>query len=283
MGSSAGPSPGELAALLAAALPGEGLTAEELAATLYADPDGAVLGTPGGEGAVGVAVRGDVGFVTVVVVDPAAHRRGLGRALLEEGHAWVRARGAREVRTGAAAPRYLWPGVDEDAHAGALALFRAAGYAEVARTVNHRCPASYRAPAPEGVELRRLRAGTPEAAAAIAFAEARYPHWVDELTRATLTGCAHGAFDAGTGEPLGFGCHSVNRAGWVGPMATHPERQGRGIGAALLGAVCRDLDFAEYEEAEIAWVGPEAFYEKAAGSTVSRRFRILARPLDPPA
>ena len=42
------------------------------------------------------------------------------------------------------------------------------------------------------------------------------------------------------------------------------------MGSALLGAVCRDLDVAGYDEAEIAWVGPDVFYEKAAGTSVSR-------------
>ena len=77
---------------------------------------------------------------------------------------------------------------------------------------------------------------------------------------------------------MGFACHSVNRAGWIGPMATAPRVRGRGVGLALLGAVCRDLDAAELDEAEIAWVGPDAFYEKA-GATLSRRFAVLGRRL----
>jgi len=68
------------------------------------------------------------------------------------------------------------------------------------------------------------------------------------------------------------GCHSVSRAGWVGPMATDPAWRGRGVGSAALGAICADLMAAGATSAEICWVGPVRFYA-AAGATVSRAFR----------
>jgi GNAT superfamily N-acetyltransferase len=269
-----------LEALLRAALPEEALSAEELQATLFDDPDGVVLGDESGEGrgAVGVAVRGGVGWITVLVVDPAHRRAGVASLLLAAAHRWLAARGITVVRTGAAGPRYLWPGVDVDRHADAVSCFAALGYEPVGETHNHRCDVSFRSVAPDGVAVRRVVLGSADDDAVRAFAAASYPHWVDEVTRAVPHGCCHGAFMDG-GSAVGFACHSVNRAGWIGPMATDPSMQGRGVGSALLGAVCRDLDLAELPEAEIAWVGPDAFYEKAAGTSVSRRFVILGRTL----
>jgi GNAT superfamily N-acetyltransferase len=270
--------PDDLARLLHLALPDEQLTAEELGATLFDDPDGDVLEAAGGHGAVGVAVRDGTGFVTVVVVEPELQRQGIGRQLLDDAHAWLRSHGAATAVTGTSAPRYLWPGVDVAAHAAAVELFRSAGYEQVDATRNHRCSTAYRAPAPLGVEVRRVVDGSGDVEAVVAFAAASFPDWVDELSRGIPNGCSHGAF-LPDGTAVGFGCHSINRAGWIGPMATDPSMQGRGVGAALLGAVCRDLALAELEEAEIAWVGPDAFYQRTAGSTVSRRFAVLARPL----
>jgi GNAT superfamily N-acetyltransferase len=270
--------PEHVAHLLAATLPDEELSADELRATLFDDPEGDVLAADGGAGVVGVAVRGHTGFVTVIAVEPAAQRQGIGAGLLVWAHAWLQERGATEVRTGAAAPRYLWPGVDLEAHRAALGLFEAAGYEPVDENRNHRCATSFRAPTPEGVDLRRVAEGAADDTAVRGFVTAAHPWWLDEVARAVASGCCHGAFTA-DGAAVGFACHSVNRAGWIGPMATDGSQRGRGVGSALLGAVCADLDLAELAEAEIAWVGPDAFYEKAAATSVSRRFTVLARRL----
>jgi predicted N-acetyltransferase YhbS len=64
----------------------------------------------------------------------------------------------------------------------------------------------------------------------------------------------------------------VNRSGWIGPMATDPERQRAGVGRSVLSAVCASLSAAGHAEADIAWVGPIGFYAKA-GAVVSRVFR----------
>jgi mycothiol synthase len=198
--------------------------------------------------------------------------------LLVWAHAWLQERGATEVRTGASAPRYLWPGVDVDTHGSARALFESAGYEPIAEHRNHRCDVAFRAEPPAGISLRRVEEGSADDGAVRALAASAYPWWLDEVARAVSRGCCHAAFTS-TDEAVGFACHSVNRAGWIGPMATDPSQQGQGVGTALLGAVCRDLDLAELDEAEIAWVGPDAFYEKAAGTSVSRRFTVLARRL----
>ena len=181
------------------------------------------------------------------------------------------------MQTGAAAPRYLWPGVDPDAHAAAVSLFAAAGYAPMASHHNHRCPTSFRAAVPAGLEVRRVREGSDDAGSVLAFAAAQFPAWVDEVTRSLPGGCCHAAFSP-DGDAVGFGCHSVNRAGWIGPMATSAITRGRGVGSAVLGALCRDLALAELEHAEIAWVGPDAFYEQA-GAVRSREFVVLGRAL----
>ena len=75
------------------------------------------------------------------------------------------------------------------------------------------------------------------------------------------------------GATLGLGCHSVNRHGHIGPMATDPQRQRRGIGHAVLGALCADVaEMHGLDETDISWVGPVGFYAKA-GARVSRVFR----------
>src|SRR5205085_11652199 len=102
------------------------------------------------------------------------------------------------------------------------------------------------------------------------FATVEYPHWVPELDRAVELGTAFAARDA-TGKTVGFSCHSVNRAGWIGPMATDPTLQHGGVGSAVLAAVCADLEARGLPSGEIAWVSNLRFYGKC-GARVSRVF-----------
>jgi predicted N-acetyltransferase YhbS len=126
-------------------------------------------------------------------------------------------------------------------------------------------PATYRADPPAGVIIVRE-----DGNGAIELAMQRFPHWVDEVSRAIDRG---GCFVArAEGDTIGFACHSVNRRGWIGPMATDPERQRGGVGNALLSGACADLEAQGFTAGEISWVGPIGFYAKA-GATVSRVFR----------
>ncbi len=276
---------GDLAALVAAALPDEELRASELVDTCWAE-GGVVLGAPDGRGAVAVAtaVEGErtIGYVKLLVVDPAAQRRGAGRALLDAAHEWAFARGAAEIRAGAAPPFYVWPGCDVR-HLGALCLFEAAGYWTVGAELNMSCATSLRVAPPDGVRVVRLDAERRPAdvAAVLALVRAEWPNWEVETARGIERGTCHAALvDGPDGAPVavGYASHSVNRRGWIGPMATDRRRQHGGVGAALLSCLCADLAADGLTRAEIAWVGPVRFYAKTANATVSRVFRSLTLP-----
>lgn len=277
---------GELGALVevvTAALPEEGLTDDELAACCFDDP-GVVLAADDGAGAVSVVCRPfgavSVAFVKLIAVRPEARRAGLGGRLLAAAEAWAFEQGAVEVHLAGSAPAYLWPGVDTTM-VPMLCLAEAAGYEPVGAELNMRLATTFRAPVPEGVEVRRVLDDAD--AAAVAGTVAReWPHWGPELERAVEQGGCLVAWQGA--EVVGFGCHSVNRAGWIGPMGTVPGAGRSGVGHAVLGLLCRDLMTAGVEQAEIAWVGPVRFYAKA-GAVTSRAFRTYrkARPPATPA
>ena len=267
---------GDLHRLLELALPAENLSLDEVVACCWDDP-GVVLGDDAGDAAVvAVARGGDVrvtGWVKALAVAPAVQGLGWGRALLAVAEDWAFDQGAGHLGAGASAPFYLWPGVDVR-WTRALCMFESAGWFPLGAELNMSCPTTHRASPPDGVAVRRALEDS-DAEGAVAFCEEAFPQWVPELRR----GIEHGACfvavdDAGV---LGFACHSVNRAGWVGPMATNPERQRGGVGRALLGALCQDLRAAGFADAEIAWVGPVGFYAKAAGASVSRVFRQVGK------
>jgi GNAT superfamily N-acetyltransferase len=158
-----------------------------------------------------------------------------------------------------------------------LALAEVAGFERRGLALNMSAPTTFRAGAPEGVEVRRAL-DEADAAAALGLCRAHWPHWEAEVQRGVehgscLVAAVHG------GEVAGFACHSVNRAGWVGPIGTDPAHRRRGIAAALMGEVCRDLAAAGHAEAEISWVGPIAFYSRVMGASVSSAYVTCWRPL----
>ena len=281
---------GDLHALAARALPDERLATDDLEGVCFdgAWPDGApsvVLASVGGEAALSLVARPNDGgtdaFVNLLVVDPAHRRRGLGRALLVAAEAHARRWGASRLRLAGAPPFYLWPGVDE-AWTDALALARAGGFADEGEALDMALPSSTRVDPPAGVTCRGVLDEV-DVAAVRTLVEREWPHWWPEVHRGIESAACIGAFDdaAGPGAPaLAFCCHSVNRHGWLGPVGTDPAQRGRGLGSAVVGAVCRDLGVAGVAEVEVCWIGPEAFYA-SLGGTLSRRYRLLGKALSP--
>ena len=270
----------DLAAVVDAALPGEGLTEDELVAVCWEDVDPTVvLGAADGTGVAAGVVHGEVAFVQLVAVAPDARRQGLGRALVDGLAAWARnEHGATTLAVGGCAPFYLWPGVDVHA-TPALCLFEALGFRARGAELNLSFPTAHRAPAPEGVEVRRALEEA-DVTAGLAFVATHWPNWVAETRRGIDHGACHLAWSeggAGDGEVIGFGCHSVNRLGWLGPMGTDPTRRSSGTGNALLGAIATDLMAAGLSSVEVAWIGPVRFYAKAAGATTSHAYRTFTR------
>jgi GNAT superfamily N-acetyltransferase len=257
--------PDGLARLVSAALPDEELTAADLETCCYG-PDTEVLGDESAAAALTVKRFGDVAgaWLLLLAVHPDHRREGHGRALVAECAARARRAGAPDLHLGTAFPRYVWPGVDFRFTA-AIALFEAMGFEPYGATCNMTIPTSFRADSAAGVVVERE-----DGDGAAALAARCFPHWSDEVERGVAAGTCYVARNGS--DTVGFACHSVNRAGWIGPMATDPDRQHGGVGRALLAAVCAALAADGRSEAEIAWVGPIGFYAKA-GARVSRVFR----------
>lgn len=268
----------DLGRLTAAALPDERLRLDDLQASCF-DDGGVVLGTDDGRGVVAAVVRrgpfGAVGHIRLVVVDPDAQGHGLASRLLAEAGRWAFDEGAEEVRAGGEAPFALFPGVDVRL-TPALCLFESAGYEPVGCELNLAMAVPVSKPfGPSAVEVTRALDDL-AVEDVHAFCAARWPRWVAELERAVEHGSCLVAHEHG--RVVGFACHSVNRAGWVGPMATDVEARGRGVGRALLGAVGRDLAAADLRTAEISCVGPIGFFVRSADAWVSRVFRTYRLP-----
>ena len=256
----------ELAALCQQALPDERLTAEELKQACFGAGD-EVIGDSDGAIALRRTHYGghSVVWILLVAVRPEIQGKGHGAALVDAALARGRELGARAAHLASPVPRYLWPGVDAT-NTAAGALFERAGFERSHIATNMTIPTSFRAAPPDGIVIEKEETGR-----ASEFAARHYPHWVDELRTAMDLGTAFAARSA-FGETIGFACHSCNRNGWIGPMATHPEVQHGGVGSAMLSALCADIEPAGLDTAEVSWVSNYRFYGKC-GATVSRVFQ----------
>ena len=266
-----------LLALVDAALPGENLSTDDLLGVCWDDEHGTTTVLGDETGAVSVAVRDDgAAAVLLLCVHPDARGEGRGRRLLDEATTWAFDHGAPYLMIGAAPPWYLWPGIDLRWTPG-LVLAESAGFVDRGAALNLSCSTSVRIPAPDGVVLRRV-VEDDDAAAVIDLCQRAFnPAWQHEAQRGIEHGACHAAFDAPTGDLLGFATHSVNRAGWFGPTGVDPARQRGGIGGPLLAACLQDLKVAGFDRCEIAWIGPVGFYAKAAQAEIGRVFRMTGK------
>jgi len=76
------------------------------------------------------------------------------------------------------------------------------------------------------------------------------------------------------GRVVAFSAYDTNNfgTGWFGPMGTHPDLRGLGIGAILLKYCLQDLKEQGQQTAIIPWVAPIAFYSHYCGAVVDRVF-----------
>jgi mycothiol synthase len=246
-------------------MPEERLSEAELAYLCFGADD-EVLGDDDTAAVLHTQTFGDylAAWLILAVVDPAVQGKGRGKEVVRAVAARAHELGARELLLASAVPRYIWPGVDlVNTRAGML--LESCGFSREWLGMNMSIDTSFRRAAPAGCVVER-ETGT----GAHDFAAAEYPYWVPELDRAVALGTAFAARDA-DGATIGFGCHSVNRDTWIGPMATNPSRQHGGVGSAVVGAVCADLEARGHPTGAIAWVSNLRFYGKC-GARVSRVF-----------
>nr|WP_245653321.1 GNAT family N-acetyltransferase [Herbidospora sakaeratensis] len=243
--------------------------AEALVDRLVTPPDGRVWTSFAKQDGVVFASMshgGDIGHVDLLAVDPAARRRGTGRALVLAAEEWARSHGAREMRFAGNPPCYAWPGIDVR-YTPALCLADSLGYeryrAACNMTVDLHADFSV---APGDFTISDDRAGVAE------FVRENWNEaWAWEAVEAER--CYHAEVD---GEIVGFAAWGA-RPAWFGPMGTTPKARGLGVGTALLRRCLADMAAAGLPAAEIAWVGPIGFYAKAVGARVERVFWLYRK------
>lgn len=136
-----------------------------------------------------------------------------------------------------------------------------------------------------GIEIKR--AETHEKQKVLAFIKDDWELWTNEIEMAFKDDPPsihvaylhadlprHGGQAARKGEIKAFSAHNANNKGtsWFGPMGTHPDLRGKGIGSILLKRCLKDMKFMGQKTAIIPWVDPIEFYAHHANARVNRVF-----------
>jgi mycothiol synthase len=239
---------------------------------------------------VGVACASGA-TLRLLAVAPGHRGRGVGSRLLAECEARARADGAVQLSALDEPGNYLAPGVDER-NLEALAWLGRRGFIAGAPRTNlivdvrgnpKVSPARAAALADNsraaGYQLRRAEHDDREPLAA-AITEEFGGAWPFEVSRALRQPepAVHVALKEG--RFAAFAAHDGNNAGlgWFGPAGTWPAHRGKGLGEALLLACLIDVA-AAHAQCEVAWIGPEAFYEKSCGVAGRRIFLPMKKAL----
>lgn len=120
---------------------------------------------------------------------------------------------------------------------------------------------------PPGITIRRAIA--PEKHVVVSWVQAHFSaHWASEVDVAfarTPLSCFIAVDDA---DLTGFACYDATTIGFFGPTGVDTDRQGAGIGTALLLACLDDMRARGYAYAIIGGVGPAEYYERTVGATL---------------
>lgn len=228
--------------------------------------------------------------VRLLAVAPAARGRGVGSQLLAACEGAARAAGATALSVLDQPGNYLAPGVDQRNQdvvawlsrrgfvAGAPRVNLLVDLVENPRVTPARAAQAAQAAQARGYQLRRASAREPQLLAAIAaqFGGA----WPFEVARALALPEPGVHLAERDGQICAFAAHDGNNSGlgWFGPAGTWPAHRGQRLGEALLLACLVDVA-QRAPRCEIAWIGPEAFYQASCGVAGRRIFLPMRKAL----
>ncbi|CAN5526292.1 hypothetical protein BH10ACT3_BH10ACT3_19550 [soil metagenome] len=212
---------GEFVELCGLSFDGGARGEEDLDLLAFGDPSTSrqtvVLGTAAGDAAAVVTCTPSesVAQLQLVAVHPARRRRGRARAVVDAAEEWACSLGADTMRVGAAAPFYLFSGIDTR-WTEALCLFESSGYERTDVVLDLVCPTmqSVRRARPPGRRVDHVQ--TDDQVAALArFSDEHYPRWSEEFGRAGESGTTVVAIDPPDGPVVRAAPPSVSRLGII--------------------------------------------------------------------
>ncbi|MGV3772177.1 MAG: GNAT family N-acetyltransferase [Verrucomicrobiales bacterium] len=228
---------------------------------------------------------GRIGYIKLVAIAMEYQSRGFGSAALDRLERQLFERGAREIRPFESNPNYLVPGLDPR-YTKCMIMLEKRGYQRFSETYNleallhqTRFDTAKEETALLHDNIAIQQAEAKDKPAVEALLREQWAPWLHEVSQSYRYDPPriHLAVDKTPGKQervAGFAAYDGNNAGMgcFGPMGTHPDFRGKGIGGVLLKRCLRDIKAQGHEKAIIPWVGPMRFYAREVNALITRTF-----------
>ena len=226
-------------------------------------------------------IRGvNYGYVKMMAVDKEFRRNRIAKSMYELLEKELRQRKVDVMRLGDVPMNYFMPGIDPR-YTPAICFAIRMQFNRFTETSNLSVDLNNRNWS-DSKKIEQLKADkievyrvTPEDKQELMeFVEAEWKLWQYELEMAYKNKPIGIHIAKLNGKIRAFSAHSANNKGmpWFGPMGTHPDLRGKGMGRVLLYRCLEDLKNKGYKTAIIPWVGPIDFYSHHTDAVVERVF-----------
>lgn len=248
------------------------------ALTLIAHNKGALRGF-----AMGVIrdIRGTrYGYIKLMAVDKAFRRLKIATNLYQCIEEEFKKLNVQIVRLGDVPLNYFMPGIDPH-YTPAVCMALKLGFTQFGEAVNMCVDVQKytwdtvneeKALVEQNIEIRRAQ--TADLQAILKFTSVEWALWENEIRVAMADNPPSVHIALMNGEVKAFSAHNANNkgTGWFGPMGTHTDLRGKGVGNILLKRCLKDMRTQGYKHCTIPWVAPIAFYSHYADASISRLF-----------
>ncbi|MBS2211933.1 GNAT family N-acetyltransferase [Carboxylicivirga mesophila] len=233
-------------------------------------------------------IRGvNYAYIKLMAVDKEYRRQGMATAMYKQLQEVFKVHKADVVRIYDVPLNYFMPGIDPR-YTPALCWAMRSGFERFGDTsnlvvdLNQNWDMSTREKAlkNDGIEVRRAKPEDKQAV--LDFIKDEWLLWSNEVEMAFKDEVPSMHIALLNGEVKAFSAHNANNkgTGWFGPMGTHPDLRGKGMGAILLKRCLQDMKEMGLSRSIIPWVGPIDFYAWHANARVERVFWRFEKKLN---
>ena len=219
------------------------------------------------------------GFIKLMGVHPKYQRQGIASKMYKQLEAIFVADQVEIVRIYDVPLNYFMPGVDPR-YTPAVCFAQKHGFKHIGDSVNmsvnldqnFEVTKEIEALKAQGIEISR--ATKKDKRALFGFVNVEWALWINELEMTFKSDPISMFIARKEGIIKAFSAYDGNNkgTGWFGPMGTHQDLRGLGMGNILLKLCLQDMKGQGLTKSIIPWVAPIGFYSHYVGAKISRVF-----------